>query len=343
MKILQLIKPSDPSTPKYDPIRICDSPLPVADSTTTLIRIVASALNHRDIFIRQGLYPRIKYGSTLGSDGAGVDVESGRRVLINPSVNWKEDPRGPEDPEKYGMLGLLPFPGTLAEYITVPSHLVHPIPAHLTFTQAAALPLAGLTAWRATMSKAGITPGQKVLIPGIGGGVALFALQFAVAAGAEVYVTSSDEQKIQRAISMGAKGGVSYRADGWTKKLQSLVQHLDAVIDGAGGDESLHAYIKLLRVGGKLVTYGSTVSPTSTILLPSLFLKQISWMGSTMGNEAEFADMLGFVEQHKIVPVVSQVVHGLEHAEGAFESMRTGKHFGKIVVEVCRKGVSPHI
>ncbi|KND04643.1 uncharacterized protein SPPG_00359 [Spizellomyces punctatus DAOM BR117] len=335
MQALTLAKPVTSTSPKYDPLELKTLPVPTPSASETLVRIHAAALNHRDVFIRQGLYPKIKYGSILGSDGAGVEVESGKRVLINPSMNWASDPRGPEQPEKYGMLGLLPFPGTFAEYICIPKTQVHPIPAHLTFTQAAALPLAGLTAWRATMTKGQVQPHSTVLITGVGGGVALFAMQFAVAAGAKVFVTSSDPAKIEKAIEMGATGGVNYREENWAKTLLTLTGgQVDTVIDSAGGEASLAAYLKLLCVGGKLVTYGATVSPTASLLLPTVFLKQISILGTTMGNQDEFKAMLEFVERHRIVPVVSDVWEGLSEGEGAFECMRKAKQFGKLVIRV---------
>ncbi|KAJ3011411.1 hypothetical protein HKX48_006849 [Thoreauomyces humboldtii] len=324
--------------PRYDALDLStvkvNASESASDSTTTLVNLHAAALNHRDVFIRQGLYPRIVPESVLGSDGAGVRADTGERVLINPSFNWASDPLGPEDPEKYGMLGLLPFPGTFATQIRVPHRLVHPIPSHLSFTEAAALPLAGLTAWRATFTRGEVSDGKCVLVSGIGGGVALFALQFAVAAGAKVFVTSSSPEKIQRAVALGATGGVNYKDADWVKKLQALLpKPLDTVIDGAGGD-SIAGYVKLLRTGGRLVTYGSTTGPTATLVLPSIFLKQITILGSTMGNEVEFKAMTEFVAEHRIRPVVSKVFEGLANYEQAFQEMRNGSQFGKLVIRI---------
>ncbi|KAJ3177783.1 hypothetical protein HDU87_004305 [Geranomyces variabilis] len=318
---------------RYDDLKLTPTAVPQPSQNHSVIRLHAAALNHRDVFIRQGLYPRIVYNSVLGSDGAGVDVATGRKVLLNPSVNWATDPDAPEDPARYGMLGLLPFPGTFAEYISVPTRLVHPMPSHLSFVEAAALPLAGLTAWRATMSKGRVGKGDRVLVSGIGGGVALFALQFAVAAGAHVFVTSSDPDKIAKAIALGATGGVNYKDANWVKKLSALMggQALDTVIDGAGG-ASIAGYLKLLRVGGRLVSYGATASSTASVLLPQVFLKHISLLGTSMGNETEFAQMIAFVEQHRIRPVVSTVCQGLDKAETVFEEMRRGSQFGKQVI-----------
>ncbi|KAJ3091489.1 hypothetical protein HK102_000333, partial [Quaeritorhiza haematococci] len=249
---------------RYDPLILKEVPVPAPQPDEYVIRLAAAALNRRDVFIREGLYPRITSGSILGSDGSGVVVSApsdgsstlppGTPVILNPSCNWDQDPRAPERPEKYGMLGLLPFPGTLAEYITIKKDLVHKMPAHLTFEQAAALPLAGLTAFRATFTKGQVKKDDVVLITGIGGGVALFALQFAVAAGAKVFVTSSEDVKIERAIKLGAVGGVNYKKENWIKTLHQTVTStghtgIDVVIDGAGGDENMQAFLKCVRHG----------------------------------------------------------------------------------------------
>ncbi|KAJ3162737.1 hypothetical protein HDU86_003710 [Geranomyces michiganensis] len=336
MQCLVLKPATSTSSPtRYDDLKLTATTVPQAGPGFSLIRLHAAALNHRDVFIRQGLYPKIKFDSVLGSDGAGIDLATGKRVLLNPSVNWESDRDAPEEPTKWGILGLLPFPGTFAEYIVVPTRLVHAIPPHLSFVEAAALPLAGLTAWRATMSKARVGNGQRVLVTGIGGGVALFALQFAAAAGAQVYVTSSDPAKIAKGVALGAVGGVNYKDADWVKQLSALTggHPLDAVIDGAG-DDSIANYLKLLRIGGRLVSYGATASSNATILLPSVFLKHISLLGTSMGNEIEFAEMMTFVQQHKIRPVVSTVCDGLASAEAVFEEMRKGTQFGKQVIRI---------
>ncbi|KAI9317203.1 hypothetical protein BX666DRAFT_1858002 [Dichotomocladium elegans] len=312
----------------------------------SVINIQAAALNHRDVWILKGKYPGIKHDSILGSDAVGflvkkgtAQAEVGQRVLISPSVNWASDPRGPEG--KFGILGLLPSPGTvmstLAEKIHIDGQEVFPCPEHLSTAEAAALPLAGLTAYRALFTKAELREGDHVLITGIGGGVALFALQFAVAAGATVYVTSSSPEKIQKAIELGAKGGINYNDANAINELKKLLGNnlLSSVIDGSGGP-LFDKYARVLRQGGIIAQYGQTASPQGISFNMSFVLKNIEVRGSTMGSRAEFNEMLAFVNKHKLKPVVSHVFYGLtqENVDHAIDMMREGRQFGKIVIEV---------
>lgn len=192
--------------------------------------------------------------------GAGPNASSdrwqGKRVILNPGLGWKDSPDGPEEATGYRIMGGTKVyeKGTLQEYITIDESEVEEAPRHLSDAEAAALPLTGLTAWRALVTKGGernSKDGAAVLITGIGGGVALMALRFAVARGAHVFVTSSSQEKIQKAVELGAAGGVSYKEDGWEKKLLGMLpsgkKNFDAVVDGAGGD-SIEKAVKLLKV-----------------------------------------------------------------------------------------------
>lgn len=219
---------------------------------------------------------------------------------------------------------------------------VEAAPGHLTAVEGAALPLAGLTGWRALVTKAGVNnaaPGRNLLVTGIGGGVALQVLQFAVALGCNVWVTSGDQDKIDKAVKMGAKGGVSYRDKDWDKtllkKLPKDRPFLDAVIDGAGGDIVAKS-TRLLKAGGIISQYGMTVSPKMEWSMQAV-LKNIELKGSTMGSREEFRQMVKFVQEKQIRPVISKVVKGLRNAEGIdslFADMRDGKQFGKLVIEI---------
>ncbi|GAB2554378.1 zinc-binding dehydrogenase [Spirosoma aerophilum] len=330
---------------KNQPVQLIDAPVPTAGPGDVRINVNAAALNHRDVFVQQGLYPGIKLPTILGSDGAGVVVEVGegvdrawlgQSIIINPAMHWGSNPHfyGPD----FRILGM-PDNGTFAEYVVVGQKYIHHKPAHLSFEQAAALPLAGLTAWRALMTRAALhTSGssEKVLITGIGGGAALFALQFAVAAGAEVWVTSGSEEKLAKAKELGAKGGVNYRDPDWAKSLMTQTGggrgYFDVIIDSAGGA----GFAKLIDVaasGGRIAFFGGTTGNITDIVPPKVFFKQLSIFGTTMGTEHEFTDMLSFVDAHKIVPVVDEVF-SLTDIEEAMKKMDTGKQFGKIVLKI---------
>ena len=277
------------------PLAYQDFSLPDPEAGQVVVNIKAAALNHRDNWIVKGQYPGLKTDTVPGSDGVGVI--DGREVIINPSLNWGDDQRFPAS--GYEILGM-PTHGTFAEqFVTNPGQLVDK-PAHLTFEQAAALPLGGLTAYRVLMTRCQLKTGERVLISGVGGGVALFAMQFAVAAGAEVYVTSSSEEKIAKAVALGAKGGANYREDGWAKKLRKEIGGVDVIIDSAAGD-GFGDLVKLCNPGARIGIYGGTRGAMNNISPQLVFFRQIAILGSTMGSDKEFVDMVGFVNTHKIV------------------------------------------
>lgn len=260
----------------YYPLSLDEVPKPTPKGKEVLIRIHAAALNHRDLFIRQHLYPGTAFGIPLLADGCGTviavgsDADSkwkGKRVVINPGTGWKDSLDGPEEKSGYKILGGTKTNpnGTLQEYMCVDEGELEEAPRHLSSVEAAAFVLTGLTAWRAVMVKCGernIKSGKNVFITGIGGGVALFALEFAKAAGANVFVSSGSEEKIKKAISLGAKGGVNYKEEGWDKKLLALLpadnKQLDAIVDGAGGDV-VSVGAKLLKVWAPEGNYGARI------------------------------------------------------------------------------------
>ncbi|KAL9617351.1 MAG: hypothetical protein Q9160_007839 [Pyrenula sp. 1 TL-2023] len=217
---------------------------------------------------------------------------------------------------------------------------VGPDCSHLTAVEGAALPSCGLTAWRALVTKsANAKPGHNLLVTGIGGGVALQVLQFDIALGCNVYVTSGTETKIARAREMGAKGGVVYKNEGWERALREMLPperpYLDAVIDGAGGDVVIKA-TAILKPGGVIVCYGMTVAPVMYWPMQAM-LKNIELKGSTLGSRTEFWDMINFVGERKIRPIISRTVKGLDCVDAIddlFEDMRAGKQFGKLVIEI---------
>lgn len=265
-------------------------------------------------------------------------------MIFNPGSGWASDPDGPENNQPYKVFGGTksnPI-GTLQEYIVIPASELEIAPAHLTDVEAAALPLAGLTAWRAFRTKSNnAEAGRNIVITGIGGGVALMVLQFAVATKCNVFVTSSSEEKIARAKDLGARGGVNYRDTDWDQKLASLLPttrpYIDAIIDGAGGDIVLRTY-KLLKPGGVVVSYGMTTSPKLIFPMQAV-MKNIEVRGSTMGSRSEFGKMVEFVTEKRIRPVVERVVEGrmeelFEGLEELFDDMKEGRQFGKLVVRI---------
>ncbi len=293
---------------------------------TVEVKMIASALNRRDYYITQGLYPGVVPDTIMGSDGLGE--YDGKRVLINPNIKWGN--RTEYQSAEYEVLGM-PKHGTFAEKIHIPAHRLHEAPEHLNDIEAAALPLGGMTAWRAIHSKARVEKGDKVLISGVGGGVAQFAMQYAIALGAETYVTSGSAVKIDKAIQLGAEGGVMYSEEKWYDKLAALSGGFDAIIDSAGGD-GFHHFIPLCNPGGRIVFYGGTHGKISGISPQIMFWRQLSIMGTTMASDDEFVEMLNFVAQHKIKPQIA-ATYELSESEAAFEMIGKGSSFGKIVFE----------
>jgi NADPH:quinone reductase-like Zn-dependent oxidoreductase len=320
-----------------DKIELIELEIPDLAEDEVLVRVKAAALNHRDEWCRQGLYPGLKNGVVLGSDGAGIIEKIGEKVdrswidqevLINPSNNWGENAR--VQAKDFSILGM-PENGTLAEFVKVKVDRLHAKPKHLNWEEAAALPLGGLTAFRAVMFQGGLSEGQKVLVTGFGGGVAQFAAQFAIAAGAEVYVNSSSKDKIDVAKAIGAKGGFNYTHEAWVKEALGQTGGFDLIIDSAMGD-TLNNLIKVSLPGGKIVFYGATKGNPSSIDARKIFWNQLHLIGSTMGSDEDFDVMLKFVEEKSIKPILDQVF-APEEAVAAFDKMKTGQQLGKIVIK----------
>ncbi|MFD1188422.1 quinone oxidoreductase family protein [Pontibacter rugosus] len=317
---------------------LIDKEKPTAGPGEVVVQVRAAALNRRDVWIQRGKYFIKEYPAILGSDCAGVVTEVGegvdqswvnREVLVDPSKNWGDNPR--VHSAAYTILGM-PEQGAFAEYVKVPAANLHQKPEHLNFEEAAALPLAGVTAYRALFTKCELQPGEKVLVTGAGGGVALFAIQFALAVGAEVWVTSGSEEKIQAAKDLGAAGGANYKQENWGKELKAQAGGFDVIIDSAGG-EGFVQLVKLAKPGGRLSMYGGTTGMIGQINPAELFWKQLSIYGSTMGTAQDFAGMLKLVTDKSIRSVVD-VTYPLEEGEQAMRYMEEGKQFGKIILTV---------
>lgn len=319
-------------TEESEPIQLRDIPKPEISGDECLIKISAAALNRRDQWIREGMYPGIKFGTVLGSDGCGVVEEGpsewvGKEVVINPNIDWGDNDE--VQASKYSILGM-PTNGTLSEYVKVSSHRLHEKPSHLSVEDAAALPLAGLTAFRSTIKKGAANSEKRVLVTGAGGGVSQFAIAFAISSGAEVYVTSGSKDKIDRVRKMGVKGGFNYREDKWFK-VASEVGGFDTIIDSAGGNQ-LNNYLKVINPAGRIVMYGSTAGHPEKLDVFRLFWSQAQIMGSTMGSDKEFVEMLDWVDKYQIRPTIDRVFETEDYLK-AFDRFKESDSFGKIVIK----------
>ena len=317
-------------------------PTPAPAAGEVLVKLHAAALNHRDIWIQKGQYAGLKLPCTLGADGSGeiaalgagvTEVAVGEAVIVYPGVQWGDSPK--VQGRDFRVLGM-PDPGVFAEYHVAPAAYVRPKPAHLDWAQAAALPLAGLTAYRAAFVRAQLQPGERVLVTGIGGGVALTAAQLCVAAGAEVWVTSGDDEKLGRALALpiGLRGGINYNQEKWAKELkQRAGGGFDVIIDSAGG-AAFEALLDAAAPGGRIVFYGGTLGPIPQLVPAKIFWQQLSLLGSSMGSLDDFDAMLALVNEHQIVPVVDKHFP-LTEGEAALRYLAAGQQLGKVVLNIA--------
>ncbi|WP_026631935.1 zinc-binding dehydrogenase [Dyadobacter alkalitolerans] len=327
----------------HEPLVIEEVEKPQAGSGEVIVQLKAASLNHRDVWIQKGLYPKITTPIIPGSDGAGIVSEVGegvdpawigKEVLINPSHNWGDNPAFYGADHK--ILGL-PDNGTFAEFVKVEARYLVKKPAYLSFEHAATLPLGALTAWRALHTRANFQSGDKVLVTGAGGGVALFVIQFAIAAGAEVWVTSGSDQKIQKAIELGAKGGINYKNPTWFRDLLVKARgpklgYFNVIIDSAGG-AGFAKLIDIAAPGARICFYGGGTGNITDIVPAKVFFKQLNILGTTIGTESEFNDMIQFVEEKQIIPIID-TIFALDEAEKALRLMDSGQQFGKIVLKI---------
>jgi NADPH:quinone reductase-like Zn-dependent oxidoreductase len=307
-----------------------DTPEPGRDEVR--VRVVASALNHMDIWVTKGM-PKPHTPHVPGADGAGIvdavgedvtTVSPGDEVVLNPAVSCRKCPTclAGESPlcKQFGILGEHRW-GTHAEFVVLPAANVAPRPPTLDWPEAAAFGLCWLTAWR-MLRRARLTAGETMLVVGVGGGVSTAGLVLGVASGATVYATSRDATKRKNAIVMGA-------ADAFDSNAAWPVQ-ADVVFENVGA-ATWASSIKALKPGGRLVTCGGTAGSTVEISLPRLFFKQHEIIGSTMGSYAEFADVLGLVAKGVPVPI-DETFESLEAFPRALERLQAGDQSGKIVI-----------
>jgi NADPH:quinone reductase-like Zn-dependent oxidoreductase len=339
------------STGSFDNITISHVPDPGPPGPHDVrVAIRAAALNHLDLFVVQGLPGAdYRFPHILGADGAGevaavgravTGVKPGDRVLINPGISdyTCEYCRAGEHSlcVNYRLLGEH-VPGTMVEYVTVPESNVAPLPVlepPLSWAEAAAFSLVTLTAWRMVVTRARVQAGETVLVWGIGGGVSLTAMRVAQVMGAKTIVTSSSDAKLREARRLGAEVTLNHRTQNVAQEVRALTNRrgVDVVVENVG-EATWDASLRCLRRGGRLVTCGATTGPKVSLDLRRLFWHHWTIMGSTMGNAAEYAEIVRRLGQGELRPVVDRV-YPLEQARAAYERLQRGEQLGKVVLEV---------
>lgn len=323
-----------------------EDPAPKDDEV--LVAVKAAALNHLDIHVRNGRPGvEIPMPHVLGSDAAGVVIAAGPRthgvregdhVILNPGLSCgccQFCLRGEQSLcASFGIVGLS-RPGTFAEKVAVPFWCVRPKPAYLTFEEAAALPLATLTAWRMLMTRCRLQAGDTILIHGIGGGVALAGLAIALNAGAEVIVTSSSPDKLRKAAALGVHHTIDYKTQDVTARVREITRGrgVDVVMDTVGA-ATWPVDFAAVRKGGVIVLCGVTSGAIAETDLRTLYWNQLTVMGSTMGSAEDFRRMLAAAATARFKPVIDSVVL-IDNAAEAMRKMETGAHFGKIVLRIA--------
>lgn len=324
----------------FDGLSYRDMPEIQPKSEEVRVKLKTAGLNRRDILVlnrRKPTDPPL----ILGSDGAGIidavgegvlNAQVGDEVIINPGLGWKENSEAP--PQGFVTLGN-PLHGTFAEQVIVPADNVVQKPQYLTWDEAGVLSLAALTAYRVLFTRGRIHAGMKVLIPGIGSGVATFLLQFAKAKGATVYVTSRSTDKCKKALELGADKAIDSKED-WNQVLGG--EKVDLVTEGIGV-ATFNKALSQLRKGGTLVTYGVSSGEDVQINLRNLFHGQYNLLGSTMGSAEEYKEMLHFIQTHNIKPIVDQM-YPLNQFDQAFNRMESAAQLGKIGFLISRSDIS---
>jgi NADPH:quinone reductase-like Zn-dependent oxidoreductase len=329
-----------------DKLRYEDVPDPKPRPHEVLVRVKACALNHLDLFVREGI-PALKTplpfwtgcdiaGDVVEVGAAATGVKVGERVAVNPNLTCDrcEFCAAGEDSlcVKYGILGEH-VPGGLAELVAVRADNVLPLPAHVTYEEAASFILTNMTAWRMVVTQGRVGPGQDVLVIGVGGGVSSTAVQIAKLCGARVIVTSSSDAKLERARGLGADIGINYKTNPqWAKAVFDATDKrgVDVVIENVGA-ATWKDSIRSLKGGGRLVTCGSTSGPIGETLIPLVFWKQVHLIGSTMANRREFNDVMRLFFAGRLKAILDEVVP-LKDGAAAQTRLAEGKQFGKIVL-----------
>ena len=304
-------------------LRFEDAPDPVAGAGEVLIRLHAASLNHLDIWVRKGL-PSVPKPRILGADGAGIRVDNEERVVINPGI---------EHGDVITVVGEH-TDGTHAELIAVPESNVYPIPDSLSFEEAAAFPLVFETSWRMLVTKASLARDEWVLIWGIGGGVASASLAIAKALGARCVVTSSSDEKLERATELGADATINHRSEDVAKRVKEITEGGAHVVVETVGADTWVASLGAARPAGRICVCGATSGPNPPANLHRMWWKQLTIFGSTMGTKADFEAVYDLVTSGRAKPVIDSVFP-LADARSAHERLESGAQLGKIVLRIA--------
>lgn len=323
-----------------DNLKLAERPVPEAGRGQVKLRMKAASLNFRDLIV-----PLRGYGRLTGtlplipvSDGVGEVVEVGEdvdRVAVGDRVcpifmqNWIS---GPANMERLGGTMGGPRDGVMAEYMVLDQQGVSKVPGHLSDVEAATMPCAALTAWSAVVTDCGVRAGDTVLLQGTGG-VSLFALRFAKMVGAHVIITSSSDEKLERAMDMGADEGINYiSTPDWGKKAKALTggSGVDTIVE-VGGAKTLPQSLRAIRPGGTISMIGVLSGAEMNVKLGLIVTRQIRLQGTTVGSRDGFEAMLRAISQHEMRPVVDRVF-AFEALRQALDYLASGGHFGKICI-----------
>jgi len=310
-----------------------------------LIEVKAASINHLDMFLRRGM-PGIKipFPKIAGSDAAGIvrelgedvsGLRTGQRVTINPGISCGRcefcAAGFASQCLSYAMVGEN-RDGAYAELLTVPAHIVLPIPDSLSFEEAAAAPLVFLTAWSMMVTKGNIRPNEDVLVLGAGAGVGTAAIQIAKMVGCRVFATASSDEKLERARQLGADFVINYKTEGFDRKIRDLTNKrgVDVVVDYIGADTWVRS-LRSARRGGRVLTCGATTGFAPQTDLRQIFFRQLQIIGTTMGNHRDFLNVMNCIFRGQLKPVIDRVLP-LAEARKAHELIEQRAAFGKIIL-----------
>jgi NADPH:quinone reductase-like Zn-dependent oxidoreductase len=327
-------------------LEFTDAPEPKPRANEVLIEVKACALNHLDIFVRNGMPGiEIPLPHILGNDIAGVVREVGElvtwvkaddEVMVQPGVSCGHCDACLSGRDnlcrEYDIIGYRRN-GGYAEFVSVPGVNVFPKPANISWEEAAALPLVTVTAWHMLVGRANIRPGEDVLVHAAGSGVGSVAIQIAKLHGARVITTASSDEKLAKARELGADETINYTRDDWPKEVKRLTERrgVDVVFEHTGS-ETWPGSISSLKNNGRLVTCGATSGFDARTDLRQVFYRHLTILGSFMGSKAELLEAMKFVRQGKIRGVVDRVLP-LSEARQAHELIESRGQFGKVVLQ----------